>query len=111
MPSPNPEERNYRFRQIGSQRSADWKLRDRDLEGLVGKAFRQALRIGGHVRKGERGTIVVYADRFTPHGERLRAAATGEEAQAIPLLKRFAERCKDDRHHFRFTISPEDAGD
>ncbi len=25
--------------------------------------------------------------------------------------KGFAERCKDDRHHFRFTISPEDAGE
>jgi type IV secretory pathway VirD2 relaxase len=24
--------------------------------------------------------------------------------------KAFAERCEDDRHHFRFTISPEDAG-
>jgi antirestriction protein ArdC len=26
--------------------------------------FRQALGIGGHVRKGERGTAVVYADPF-----------------------------------------------
>jgi type IV secretory pathway VirD2 relaxase len=25
--------------------------------------------------------------------------------------KAFAERCEDDRHHFRFVISPEDAGD
>jgi type IV secretory pathway VirD2 relaxase len=25
--------------------------------------------------------------------------------------KGFAERCEDDRHHFRFTISPEDAGE
>jgi len=24
--------------------------------------------------------------------------------------KAFAERCEDDRHHFRFTVSPEDAG-
>jgi hypothetical protein len=28
--------------------------------------FRQALAMGGHVRKGERGTTVVYADRFIP---------------------------------------------
>ena len=42
-----------------------------------------------HVRKGERGTTVVYADRFTPEDERRRAAETGEEAQAIPFLKRF----------------------
>ena len=37
--------------------------------------FRQALGLGGHVRKGERGTTVVYADRFTPDDERRRADA------------------------------------
>src|ERR1700704_4462658 len=36
--------------------------------------FRQALGLGGHVKKGERGTTVVYADRFTPDAERRRAA-------------------------------------
>jgi len=41
------------------------------------------------VRKGERGTTVVYADRFIPTDEKRRAAETGEEAQAIPFLKRF----------------------
>ena len=51
--------------------------------------FRQALSLGGHVRKGERGTTVVYADRFIPDDEKKRAAETGEDAQAIPFLKRF----------------------
>ena len=51
--------------------------------------FRQALGLGGHVRKGERGTTVVYADRFVPDDERRRAAETGEEPGAIPFLKRF----------------------
>ncbi|MET4328832.1 antirestriction protein ArdC [Bradyrhizobium sp. i1.15.2] len=51
--------------------------------------FRQALSLGGHVRKGERGTTVVYADRFVPAGEKRRAHETGEEAQAIPFLKHF----------------------
>ena len=51
--------------------------------------FRQALSLGGHVRKGERGTTVVYADRFTPDDEKRRAFEAGEEAQAIPFLKRF----------------------
>ena len=41
------------------------------------------------MRKGERGTTVVYADRFIPTDEKRRAAETGEEAQAIPFLKRF----------------------
>lgn len=51
--------------------------------------FRQALSLGGNVRKGERGTTVVYADRFTPDDEKRRARETGEEAAAIPFLKRF----------------------
>ncbi len=51
--------------------------------------FRQALSLGGNVRKGERGTTVVYANRFVPEDEKRRAAETGEDAQAIPFLKRF----------------------
>ncbi len=51
--------------------------------------FRQALALGGNVRKGEHGTTVVYADRFVPDDEKRRARETGEEAQAIPFLKRF----------------------
>ncbi|MDO5643356.1 MAG: zincin-like metallopeptidase domain-containing protein [Paracoccus sp. (in: a-proteobacteria)] len=51
--------------------------------------FRQALALGGNVRKGERGTTVVYADRFTPEEEQRRAFETGEVAQSIPFLKRF----------------------
>jgi antirestriction protein ArdC len=60
--------------------------------GFTGQSwltFRQALSLGSHVRKGERGTTVVYADRFVPSDEKRRAAETGEEAQAIPFLKRF----------------------
>jgi antirestriction protein ArdC len=51
--------------------------------------FRRALSLGGNVRKGERGTTVVYADRFVPEDERQHSRKTGEEAQAIPFLKRF----------------------
>lgn len=51
--------------------------------------FRQALGLGGHVRKGETGTTVVYADRFVPDRERERTQETGDEPQAIPFLKRF----------------------
>ena len=51
--------------------------------------FRQALGLGGCVRKGERGTTVVYADRFVPDDERRRSRETGEDAHAIPFLKRF----------------------
>jgi antirestriction protein ArdC len=51
--------------------------------------FRQALKLGGHVRKGETGISAVFADRFIPYRERQRAAAAGDDPEAIPFLKRF----------------------
>jgi antirestriction protein ArdC len=51
--------------------------------------FRQALEAGGSVRKGERGTGVVYADRFVPEAEKARAVEAGGDARTIPFLKRF----------------------
>ena len=51
--------------------------------------YRQARSLGGNVRKGERGTTVVYAARFTPEDEKRRARETGEEPGSIPFLKRF----------------------
>jgi antirestriction protein ArdC len=62
---------------------------ERGFTGQSWLTFRQALSLGGHVRKGERGTTVVYADRFVPLEEKHRASENGEEAQAIPFLKRF----------------------
>src|ERR1700681_1740957 len=61
-------------------------------KGFVGQSwltFRQALGMGGNVRKGEHGTTVVYADRFIPDDERKRADRDGDEPGAIPFLKRF----------------------
>jgi antirestriction protein ArdC len=51
--------------------------------------FRQALNLGGHVRRGEKGTTVCYADRFTPRAEEERARDEDREARAIAFLKRF----------------------
>jgi len=51
--------------------------------------FRQAQEAGGSVIKGERGQTVVYADRFIPEAEKAKAAASGEDAKAVPFLKRF----------------------
>ena len=62
---------------------------ERGFTGQSWLTFRQAQSVGGHVRKGERGVTVVYADRFVPSDERQRARETGEDAQAIPFLKRF----------------------
>ncbi len=81
--------------------------------GFTGQSwltFRQALSMGGHVRKGERGTTVVYADRFIPNDEKKRAAETGEEAQAIPFLKRFTvfntDQCDDLPDEIATTVPP-----
>lgn len=51
--------------------------------------FRQALTLGGSVRKGEKGTTVFYADKFIPKGEIERAAKDGDDPNAVPFLKRF----------------------
>jgi antirestriction protein ArdC len=52
--------------------------------------FRQAQQAGGYVKKGEHGVTVVYADRFTPEAEKERARRDGDEARAVPFLKRFS---------------------
>ncbi|WP_086467033.1 ArdC family protein [Oceanibaculum nanhaiense] len=62
---------------------------ERGFSGQRWLTFRQALGLGGHVRKGETGTTVVYADRFVPDEERRRAERDGDEPGAIPFLKRF----------------------
>lgn len=62
---------------------------DRGFSTHIWLTFAQALHLGGHVRKGERGTTVVYADRFIPKDERRHAEETGEDPRAIPFLKRF----------------------
>ena len=72
---------------------------ERGFTGQNWLTFRQALKLGAHVRKGESGITVVYADRFIPYRERTRAAETGDEPEAIPFLKRFtvfnADQCED----------------
>src|SRR3546814_14193028 len=54
-------------------------------QGFTGQSwltFRQALALGGNVRKGAHGTTVVYAARFVPADEKNRArhTAIGREA-------------------------------
>lgn len=47
--------------------------------------FKQAIELGGHVRKGEKGSLVVYADRITRNEI---DDATGEEStRSIPFMK------------------------
>ncbi len=53
--------------------------------------FKQALALGGNVRKGEHGTTVVYADRFTPKNGDGAEHTEGEDenSRTIPFLKRY----------------------
>ncbi|CAH0352854.1 zincin-like metallopeptidase domain-containing protein [Sphingobium sp. CECT 9361] len=51
--------------------------------------YRQAETAGGHVRRGEKGTVICYADRFTPRDEAEQARGQDREARTIAFLKRF----------------------
>ena len=52
--------------------------------------FKQALTFGGNVRKGERGTTVVYADTFAPKTDGGNTPERGEDSsRRVPFLKRF----------------------
>lgn len=51
--------------------------------------YRQAQAAGGQVRRGEKGTVVCYADRFTPKGEEERARDQDREARQVAFLTCF----------------------
>ena len=54
--------------------------------------FKQAIELGGYVRKGETGSTVVYANTFT----KTETDGTGQEVeQAIPFLKAYSVFCVD----------------
>jgi antirestriction protein ArdC len=61
--------------------------------------FRQAIALGGNVRRGEQGIGVIYTRRFIPREERRRAHIEGREPSGgIPFLKWFTvfsiEQCE-----------------
>ena len=69
--------------------------------------FKQALELGGHVRKGESGELIVYADRIT----RTETNDKGEELmREIPFMKGYtvfnAEQCEDLPAHFTARVEP-----
>lgn len=51
--------------------------------------YNQAEQAGGHVRRGEKGTVICYADRFTPKDEAEKARGDDRDARTIAFLKRF----------------------
>lgn len=51
--------------------------------------YRQAASLGGYIIKGEKGTIICYADRFTPSREAEAARSEEREARQVTFFKRF----------------------
>ena len=62
---------------------------DRGFASQLWLTFRQALELGGHVRKGEHGVTACHADKFIPKAEQERVEKEGGEAASVPFLKRF----------------------
>src|SRR5262245_7026284 len=57
---------------------------ERGYTAPIWMTFKQAHEFGAHVRKGEKGSLVVYADAYT----RTETDATGKESEAvIPFMK------------------------
>ena len=62
----------------------------RGFSSPIWMTFKQAIELGGHVRKGETGSIVVYASRFT----RTETDGNGDEVERdIPFLKAYTVFC------------------
>jgi len=57
--------------------------------GQTWLTFKQAKALGGSVMKGERGSMVVYADKFIPKDEQARVEKEGGDAAFVPFLKRY----------------------
>lgn len=51
--------------------------------------YRQAEAAGGNVGRGEKGTVICYADRFTPKAEAEAARDEDRDARQVAFLKRF----------------------
>ena len=77
--------------------------------------YAQAKAAGGHVRRGEEGTTICYADRFVPQDEQERARDEQREARQVAFLKRFTvfnvDQCEDlpdDMAGMSPTVEPEE---
>jgi antirestriction protein ArdC len=69
--------------------------------------FQQAKELGGHVKKGERGSPVVYASTFKKNET---TEAGDESEKEIPFLKQYtvfnAEQCEGLPEHFSVLVEP-----
>ncbi|MVT64486.1 DUF1738 domain-containing protein [Bradyrhizobium pachyrhizi] len=79
--------------------------------------FRQAITLGGTVRKGEHGAAICYADRFIPRDRRAQSQDDppstpyhASELQAVPFLRRYTvfnvAQCDGLPDHCHATLAP-----
>jgi type IV secretory pathway VirD2 relaxase len=66
--------------------------------------------LGTKFRSAPLSRHIAYLERDGVTRDGARGKMFGPDAEAADV-KGFAERCEGDRHHFRFTVSPEDAGE
>jgi type IV secretory pathway VirD2 relaxase len=66
--------------------------------------------LGTKFRSAPLSRHIVYLERDGVTRDGARGKMFGPDAETADV-KAFAERCEGDRHHFRFTVSPEDAGE
>jgi type IV secretory pathway VirD2 relaxase len=66
--------------------------------------------LGTKFRSAPLSRHIAYLERDGVTRDGARAEMFGPDAESADV-KAFAERCEGDRHHFRFTVSPEDAGE
>lgn len=76
-------------------------------DSAIWMTYRQADELGAHVKKGEQGSMVVYADRFT----KTETNAQGEEIeQEIPFMKAYTvfnvEQIEDLPTHYYTKLEP-----
>ena len=64
-------------------------LEERGFASPFWLTFKQAIVMGGSVRKGESGTQVYFADKFVPQKEEQRAKDDGSHPTAVHFLKRY----------------------
>ncbi|WP_278377265.1 ArdC family protein [Sphingobium yanoikuyae] len=76
-----------------------YRLFEKGYRGQRWLTYRQAQTLGGHVRRGEEGVSICYADRFVPRGEEAKARDEDREARQVAFLKRFTvfnvDQCED----------------
>jgi antirestriction protein ArdC len=85
---------------LGDQHLILWAtVIERGFAGQRWLTYKQAEAAGGRVRKGEKGTVICYADRFMPKSEQERAGEEERDPRTIAFLKRFTvfniDQCKD----------------